>query len=206
MTTHPTDHPTDHATGTSPGRHKLRLPHRTRSAPAPAPPPAAPPAQAAVERRSSAATPEVRRAPTYYSDRERIASYRRTAPRPPATLAGGIITLVVGLAVLNAQWALYPTTYQGQSDANWALLFMMVSTGAALRILMGNPGRHLISTAAIIACGVGFVLRGLLIGGGEPAAVDAFEVVCGALLLLGGGMAATWPALTVEPPAPISPS
>ena len=149
-------------------------------------------------------TTEVRRELPHYSDRERIASYRRTAPRPPAAPAGAIITLLVGLAVLYAQWDLYPTTYQGQSDANWALLFMIVSTGAALRILMGNPGRHLVSVGAILVCGVGFVLRAFLIGGGEPTAVDAFEAVAGALLLLGGGLAAAWPALEVEAPPPPS--
>jgi len=215
MTTHPTSHPTNHPTSEqatdrttgppppteSAGAAGTTGRHRLTAEPSSPPRPTTTPAT-----RDAETQPEVRRGPVHYDDRGRIASYRRTARRRPATQAGGIITLLVGLAVLNAQWALYPTTYQGQSDANWALLFMMVSTGAALRILVGNPGRHLFSVAAIMACGLGFVLRGLLIAGGEPAAVDAFEVVCGALLLLGGGLAAAWPALTPDPPAPVSPS
>src|SRR6476659_6007667 len=87
-------------------------------------------------------TIEARSAAPHYHDRERLASYRRTAPRPPAARAGALITLLVGLTVLYAEWDFYPQTYQGQSDANWALGFMMLSPAGALRILMGNPGRH----------------------------------------------------------------
>ena len=95
-----------------------------------------------TEGRHAAAPPdstvEVRSTASPYHDRERLASYRRTAPRPPAARAGALIVLLVGLTVVDAQWGFYPQSPQGQSNANWALGFMILSTAGALRILMGS--------------------------------------------------------------------
>jgi len=134
-----------------------------------------------------------------YHDRERLASYRRTAPRPPAARAGALITLLVGLTAMYAEWDFYPQTLQGQSDANWALGFMILSTAGALRILMGNPGRHLVAGAAILVSGLGFLYRAFLVTG-DPSSTFAYEITCGVLLVLGALMALLSPDLTPEPP------
>src|SRR6478672_232344 len=135
----------------------------------------------------------------HYHDRERLASYRRTAPRPPAARAGALITLLVGLTVLYAEWDFYPQTYQGQSDANWALGFMMLSTAGALRILMGNPGRHLASAAAILVSGVGFLYRAVLVSQNTTDLI-VYEATCGVLLVTAALMALFSPELAPEPP------
>ena len=134
----------------------------------------------------------------HFDDRARLASYRRSAPRPPAAPAGALIALVVGLSVVYAEWGLYPQTYQGQSDANWALGFMILSTAGALRILMGNPGRHLASGVAILVSGLGFLVRALLITR-DHSDIYAFEIICGTLLVLAAVMTLLSPALTPEP-------
>lgn len=134
----------------------------------------------------------------HFDDRARLASYRRAAPRPPAAPAGALIALVVGLSVVYAEWGFYPQTYQGQSDANWALGFMILSTAGALRILMGNPDRHLASGVAILVSGLGFLVRALLITH-DPPDINAFEIICGTLLVLAALMTLLSPALTLEP-------
>ena len=147
-------------------------------------------------------TIEVRPTSYHFDDRARLASYRRTAARPPAAPAGALIALLVGVSVVYAEWGLYPQTYQGQSDATWALGFMILSTAGALRILMGNPGRHLPSGVAILVSGLGFLVRPLLITR-DPWDTYAFEIVCGTLLVLAALMTLLSPALTTEaPPGP----
>ena len=143
-------------------------------------------------------TPEVRTTETHYHDRERLASYRRTAPRPPAARAGALIALLVGLSVLYAEWGFYPQSLEGQSDADWALGFMIISTAGALRILMGNPGRHLASGAAILVGGLGFLVRAFLFAE-VPSNIFAYEATCGFLLVLAALMALLSPELTAEP-------
>lgn len=138
-----------------------------------------------------------------YDDRTRLASYRRTAPRPPASQAGAWVVIIVGLCVVVAEWALYPQSIQGQQDANWALGFMILSTAGALRILYGNPGHHLAAAAVIIACGIGMLLRALLVGD-SLTGLDGFEIGCGVLWLLGGVATLVSPMLSVERPRPSS--
>ncbi|NYD40520.1 hypothetical protein [Nocardioides panaciterrulae] len=137
----------------------------------------------------------------HYDDRARLASYRRTAPRPPTAPAGAWLALVVSLTVMYAEWAFFPQDLQGQSDANWALGFMMISLAGALRILVGNPGRHLVAVAAILVAGVGFLLRAFLFTA-DPTWVLVYEGLCGALLLLGGLMSLAAPTLEAAPPPP----
>ena len=144
-------------------------------------------------------TIEVRPTCYHFDDRARLASYRRRAPRPPAAPAGALIALLVGLSVMYAEWGLYPQTYQAQSDATWALGFMILSTAGALRILMGNPGRHLASGVAILVSGLGFLVRSLLITR-DHSDTYAFEIICGTLLVLAALMTLMSPALTLEPP------
>jgi hypothetical protein len=141
---------------------------------------------------------------THYHDKERLASYRRRAPRPPAARAGAFLTLLVTLSVLLAQWDLYGQSAQGQSDANWALGFTIISMGGALRILMGNPGRHLVAGGAILVSGLGFLVRAFLVTD-NPSPVYVFEITCGALLVLGALMALLSPDLTPEPPPATNP-
>ena len=136
----------------------------------------------------------------HYHDKERLASYRRTAPRPPGARAGALITLLVGLSVLYAEWDFYPQSAQGQSDANWALGFMILSTAGALRILMGNPGHHVVSGAAILVSGLGFLYRAFLVTD-DHSSIFVFEITCGVLLVLGALMALFSPDLEPEPPA-----
>ena len=145
-------------------------------------------------------TTEVRTNEFHYHDRERLASYRRTAPRPPMARAGAFITLLVAATAMYAQWDLYAQSAQGQSDANWALGFLILSTAGALRILVGSPGRHVPAGAAILVSGLGFLYRAFLVTG-DPSAVFAFEVTCGVLLVLAALMALLSPELTPEPPA-----
>ena len=146
-------------------------------------------------------TVEVRSTASHYHDRERLASYRRTAPRPPAARAGALIVLLVGLTVVDAQWGFYPQSPQGQSNANWALGFMILSTAGALRILMGNPGRHRAAGVAILLSGLGFLYRALLVTG-DLSATFAYELTCGVLLVLAALMALLSPELEPGPPAP----
>ena len=107
---------------------------------------------------------------------------------------------MVTLTVLYAQWALFPQDAQGQSDADWALGFTIISMAGALRILVGNPGRHLVSVAAILVSGLGFVLRAFLVTG-VPTWVLVYEGTCGVLLLLAGLMVLRSPVLEPDPPA-----
>ena len=144
-------------------------------------------------------TIEARSTGPHYHDRERLASYRRTAPRPPAARGGALITLLVGLTVLYAEWDFYPQSSQAQSDANWALGFMMLSTGGALRVLMGNPGRHLAAGVAILVSGLGFLYRAFLVTG-DHGSTFAYEATCGVLLVLGALMVLFSPELEPEPP------
>ena len=203
------------------GRHRKTVPATTATTPtatvaappvpttapapdAPAPAAGAPaPAGAVTATPAPAATPATRATPEafHYDDRARLASYRRTAPRPPAGQAGAWLVLLVTLTVLYAQWALFPQNARAQSDANWALGFAIISMGGALRILVGNPGRHLVSVAAILVSGVGLVLRAFLVTGGVDSWVLVYEGVCGALLLLGGLMVLRSPVLEPDPPA-----
>ena len=135
----------------------------------------------------------------HYDDRARLASYRRTAPRPPAAPAGAAIALLVCLTVMYAEWALYAQTLQGQSDATWALGFMIVSTGASLRILMGNPGRHVVSGAVILVSGVGLLFRALVVTR-DSTFISAFEIASGALLVVAALMTLLSPTLEPESP------
>ena len=144
-------------------------------------------------------TIEVRSTGPHYHDRERLASYRRTAPRPPAARAGALITLLVGLTVVGAEWGFYPQSAQGQSDASWALGFMMLSTAGALRILVGNPGRHLVSAGAILVSGLGFLYRAVLVTQ-NTTVLTWYEATCGVLLVLGALMVLFSPELEPEPP------
>ena len=144
-------------------------------------------------------TIEVRPTSYHFDDRARLASYRRTAPRPPAAPAGALIALLVGLSVTYAEWALYPQNSQAQSDATWALGLMLLSTGGALRILIGNPGRHLPSGVAILISGLGLLVRPLL-STRESSAIDAFEIAAGVLLVLAALMTLLSPSLTPEQP------
>ena len=145
-------------------------------------------------------TIEAQSTASHFHDRERLASYRRTAPRPPAARAGAFIVLLVGLTVLYAEWGFYPQSSQGQSDADWALGFMMLSTVGALRVLMGNPGRHLAAGVAILVSGLGFLYRAFLVTG-DSSATFAYEVTCGVLLVVAALMALFSPELYAEPPA-----
>ena len=161
------------------------------------------PISSGAEGRHVAARPdstiEVRTTETHYHDRERLASYRRTAPLPPMARAGAAIALLVGLSVMFAQWDFYPQTLQGQSDANWALGFMILSSAGALRILTGNPGRHLAAGAAILVSGLGFLYRAFLVTG-DHGSTFAYEATCGVLLVLGALMVLFSPELEPEPP------
>lgn len=140
----------------------------------------------------------------HYHDRERLASYRRTEPIPPLAQAGAFLTLLVGGSVLFAEWALYPQSSQGQSDDNWALGFLILSSAGALRILVGNPGRHMPSVAAILIAGLGFLFRAFLVTA-DPSPVYAFEITCGVLLVAAALMAWFSPADKVEPPPATNP-
>ena len=166
------------------------------------------PISSGAEGRHVAARPdstiEVRKAETHYHDRERLASYRRTAPLPPMARAGAAIALLVGLSVLFAEWDFYPQTLQGQSDANWALGFMILSSAGALRILTGNPGRHLAAGVAILVSGLGFLFRAFLVDE-VPSDIFAYELTCGVLLVLAALMALLSPELTPEPPPASNP-
>ena len=144
-------------------------------------------------------TIEVRPTGYHFDNRARMASYRRRAPRPPAAPAGALIALLVGLSVMYAEWGLYPQTYQAQSDATWALGFMILSTAGALHILMGNPGRHLASGVAILVSGLGFLYRAFLVTG-DHGSTFAYEATCGVLLVLGALMVLFSPELEPEPP------
>lgn len=135
----------------------------------------------------------------HFDDRARLASYRRTAPRPPAAPAGALIALLVGLSVVYAEWGFYPQTLRGQQDAMWALGFMILSTAGALRILMGNPGRHLPAGVAILVGGLGFLVRAVLFTPDTSWDIHAFEIVCGTLLVVAALMTLLSPVLTTEP-------
>lgn len=119
------------------------------------------------------------------------------APHPPLANLGAILVLLVGVFLLGAQWSLYPTGYQPQTNANWALGFAMLCSAGALRILFGEPGRHLLSTAAIVLSGVGLLLRAFLATHAIEATAVA-EAVCGVLLLVAGVMALVSPATELE--------
>jgi peptidoglycan/LPS O-acetylase OafA/YrhL len=136
----------------------------------------------------------------HYHDKERLASYRRTAPRPPAARAGALLTLLVGLSVMYAEWDLYGQSDQAQSDADWAIAFLIISTAGALRILMGAPGRHLVAGGAILVSGLGFLVRAFYVTD-NPSAIYVFEITCGVLLVMAALMALLSPDLTPEPPA-----
>ncbi|GAA2137755.1 hypothetical protein GCM10009844_05130 [Nocardioides koreensis] len=153
--------------------------------------------------RHAAATPgkavEVPSTTFHYHDRERLASYRRTEPYPPMARAGAWLVLLVGLSVMYAEWDLYGQSAQNQSDANWALGFMILSTAGALRILVGAPGRHLPAGVAILVSGLGFLYRAFLVTG-DASAVLAYEATCGVLLVVAALMVLLSPDLTGPPP------
>ena len=71
------------------------------------------------------ATLEVEHPGFHYDDRARMASYRRTAPRPPAAPAGAVIALLVGVMVVYSEWSLFAQGYQSQTEADWALGFII---------------------------------------------------------------------------------
>ena len=119
------------------------------------------------------------------------------APRPPMANAGAVIVVLVGVFLLFAQWDLYPIGHEAQTNANWALGFAILSSAGAMRILFGQPGRHLLSTFAILLCGVGLVLRGFL-AGHEIGSTAGAEVVCGGLLLFSGILALVSPGKRLE--------
>ncbi|NYD40515.1 hypothetical protein [Nocardioides panaciterrulae] len=121
----------------------------------------------------------------------------RNAPRPPLANAAAMVAALVGLFLLVAQWGLYPIGYVSQTNANWSLGFSILCSAGALRILFGQPGRHLLSTLVILLCGVGLVLRGFLANHEIGGTVGA-EVACGVLLLLSGVVALASPGKRLE--------
>ena len=73
----------------------------------------------------------------------------------------------------------------------------MLAAAAGMRILFGNPGRHLVSTALLLLSGVGLLLRAFLATHLIEGTAIA-EGVCGALLLLAGVLALVSPATELE--------
>ena len=115
------------------------------------------------------------------------------SPRPPLAELGAVIVLTVAVFLLAAQWGLYPTGQEPQTNGLWSLGFAIVTAAAALRILLGQPGRHPAAVVLLLGSGVGLLLRATLAGHALAATAIA-EGVCGALVLVGGLMALTSPA------------
>ncbi|MFC4787238.1 hypothetical protein ACT8ZV_22365 [Nocardioides sp. MAHUQ-72] len=142
--------------------------------------------------------PQVRRT-SRRVDRRREALIRRThrAPRPPLAALGALVALVVAAFLLVAQWEIYPTGSEAQTNGLWALGFAIATAGGALRILVGQPGRHLASVVALLGSGVGLLLRALL-AGHEVGATAISEEVCGGVLVACGLVALASPATSVD--------
>jgi drug/metabolite transporter (DMT)-like permease len=130
--------------------------------------------------------PRVRRT-SREMDAQREALVRRTheAPRPPMAQLGAIVVLVVSVFLLFAQWEVYPPGRTPQTNAVWSLGFAILAGLAALRILLGQPSRHLAASLLILLSGVGLLLRAFLADHVIDATAIA-EGVSGALVLLGG--------------------
>ena len=129
-------------------------------------------------------------------DEQREALIRRSqeAPRPPMAQLGAIVVLLVCVFLLVAQWEVYPPGKTPQTNALWSLGFAILAGLAAMRILLGQPGRHLAAALLILLCGVGLVLRAFLADHViDATAID--EGVSGALVLLGGVAALVSPDL-----------
>ena len=119
------------------------------------------------------------------------------APRPPLADLGAILVLVVAVFLLAAQWGLYPPGHTPQVHGLWSLGFAVVSAAAALRVLLGQPGRHLPSVTLLLACGVGLLLLAFLSDHVIVGTAIA-EGGCGALVLVGGILALASPATGVD--------
>ena len=130
--------------------------------------------------------PQVRRT-SRTLDQQREALIRQTheAPRPPMAQLGAIVVLLVSVFLLVAQWDVYPPGKTPQTNALWSLGFAILAGLAALRILVGQPGRHLPAALLILLSGVGLLLRAFLADHVIDATAIA-EGVSGALVLLGG--------------------
>lgn len=125
--------------------------------------------------------------------REALIAASHEAPRPPLAQLGAILVLLVAVFLLVAQWKVYPLGAQSQTNGLWSLGSAIVAGLAGLRIVVGQPGRHLPSALLIVLAGGGLVPRASL-ATHETAATAITEGVCGVLLLLGGAIALASPA------------
>lgn len=140
--------------------------------------------------------PEVRARSRALDERRRaLTSASHTAPRPPLARLGAIIVLVVALFLLVAQWELYPTGQTGQTNGLRDLGLAIVAGQAALRVLLGQPGRHLVSSMLLVLAGVALVF-GAWLAAHDVTATLAAEATCGTLLVLSGAMSLGSPDTT----------
>ena len=142
--------------------------------------------------------PEVRERSRELDERRReLIAASHTAPRPPLAQLGALMTLLVSVFLLVAQWEVYPMGAQSQTNGLWSLGFAILAGLGALRLLMGEPGRHLTASALILLSGAGLLLRAFL-AAHETASTVAVEATCGVLLVIGGLMAFASPATSLR--------
>ena len=152
--------------------------------------------------------PQARRTSRELDERRReLVRESHDAPRPPLANLGAILVLTVAVFLLVAQWGLYPPGDTPQTNGLWSLGFAIVSAAAGLRIMLGQPGRHLPSVALLLVSGVGLLLRAFLADHAIAGTAIA-EGVSGALVLVGAhpgaGLAGHSPRPAAEPAGGLS--
>ena len=124
--------------------------------------------------------------------REALLRSSHEAPRPPLAQLGAIVILLVSVFLLFAQWEIYPLGQTGQDNGLRALGAAVLGGLAALRILLGQPGRHAAACGLALVAGAGLLLQAFLLDH-EVSRTVVVEATCGVLVVLAAVMALVSP-------------
>lgn len=116
------------------------------------------------------------------AERRRILAARSRTPSPPWAPIGAALAIIVAAYIWVAQWTLYPIGQTGQDNALRDLGWAILAGLASIRILAGQPSRHLVATGVIGLAGTALVLEALL-ASHSSSVISASEGICGVTLI-----------------------
>lgn len=114
----------------------------------------------------------------------RVLAARERTSRPPLAPIGAGLLILVGVILMFAQWALFPTGVAGQDNGLRDLIFGMIGALAGMRVLVAQPGPHPIAGGVGLVCGL-ILLLGAFLAGHRIGGTEVVVGMCGVFAIAG---------------------